>query len=296
MSFQIAALRQLPPWAAVGVVLLLSTLAGRLLRQSSPSVRQPESGPLRPVQALAESVPMPHDGVEAEGKLLYVTYCAKCHGADGRGEPDAVLRLKPPPRDFAARPWRFEPSTTSIRRVVREGIPGTAMPGAAAFTMAQLDAVTHYVMQLATASDRFLQPAAPATAPLLELRGPTGRATHLSDFRGRPVLIHFWGVDCVSCVRELPALHRLGQDFESLVVLNVCLDVADSEQACRTAPDQFRSTVYVDATGLARHRYHVQSLPTCWLVNSSGQLVARSVGAVPWDNSEVRQQLRALLQ
>ena len=49
------------------------------------------------------------------------------------------------------RPWRFEATSSSIRRVVLDGIPGTAMPATrAALPEADIDVLVEHVHRLAT--------------------------------------------------------------------------------------------------------------------------------------------------
>ncbi len=43
----------------------------------------------------------------------------------------------------------------------------------------------------------------------LAFADPQGRATSLASFRGRVVVLHFWGSWCAPCRRELPDLQRL---------------------------------------------------------------------------------------
>ena len=61
------------------------------------------------------------------GPVVYQVFCASCHGPEGHGDGSSAATLRPPPRDFAARPWRFGPSPDAIRRVILDGIPGTGM-------------------------------------------------------------------------------------------------------------------------------------------------------------------------
>src|SRR5689334_13540195 len=65
------------------------------------------------------------DKINKRGALLFTLHSAKCHGDAGRGDAEGAEKLKPPPRDFASRPWRFEVTEASIQRVIDKGIPGT---------------------------------------------------------------------------------------------------------------------------------------------------------------------------
>lgn len=63
-------------------------------------------------------------------------------------------------------------------------------------------------------------------APDFELETLTGDKVKLSDLRGKPVHLVFWSVDCVYCMKELPHVEKLyqqyGEDYHVLA-LNVTI-------------------------------------------------------------------------
>ena len=58
------------------------------------------------------------------GKQVFQLTCAPCHGIAGDGKGPAAATLTPEPANFQLK----QPDTSYLLRVVREGIPGTAMP------------------------------------------------------------------------------------------------------------------------------------------------------------------------
>jgi DMSO reductase family type II enzyme heme b subunit len=72
-----------------------------------------------------------------KGKEIYDKRCTWCHGEEGDGEGAAKDRLNPPPRDFTSGNYKvkasdFEdmaPNDDDVFRMIRDGMPGTAMPG-----------------------------------------------------------------------------------------------------------------------------------------------------------------------
>ncbi|MBI5660040.1 MAG: c-type cytochrome [Nitrosomonadales bacterium] len=80
---------------------------------------------------------MAKPGTAAKGKEIYDKRCTWCHGAEGDGKGAARDRLNPPPRDFTSGNYKirssdFEdltPNDDDIFRMIRDGMPGTAMPG-----------------------------------------------------------------------------------------------------------------------------------------------------------------------
>lgn len=71
------------------------------------------------------------------GKTVYAKRCAMCHGEEGEGEGPGANRLAPPPRDFSEGQYKFKttgfddavPNDADLVRMIRDGMPGTAMPG-----------------------------------------------------------------------------------------------------------------------------------------------------------------------
>ena len=79
------------------------------------------------------TIPVPEERLRStvarmNGRSLFLTHCALCHGdrADGRG----VRRegLAQPPQDFTDDAWRRGTSPRRVFYVIREGVHGTAMP------------------------------------------------------------------------------------------------------------------------------------------------------------------------
>lgn len=69
-----------------------------------------------------------------EGRRLYVRNCATCHGLGGDGEGPSASTLWPPPRDFTKALFKYAgvadrglPADDELVRIIRNGLPGTAM-------------------------------------------------------------------------------------------------------------------------------------------------------------------------
>jgi len=72
---------------------------------------------------------------EPRGKAIYDKWCAECHGDTGAGDGSAQTYMLPRPRDFTKALYQVRttasgelPTDADLRRVINEGMPGTAMP------------------------------------------------------------------------------------------------------------------------------------------------------------------------
>ncbi|MDX2011902.1 MAG: c-type cytochrome [Myxococcaceae bacterium] len=80
----------------------------------------------------------------ARGKALFAERCAVCHGDTGAGDGVVAASLSPPPADFT----RARFSTGRLLHVLREGVPGTAMPAQPGLAPADRAALIAYVQSL----------------------------------------------------------------------------------------------------------------------------------------------------
>lgn len=82
-----------------------------------------------------------------QGRLLFLTHCALCHGerADGRG---VRANLSSPPADFTDRQWRARVTPRYVYYRLREGVRGTPMPTWRALPESELWDLVAYVLSV----------------------------------------------------------------------------------------------------------------------------------------------------
>jgi DMSO reductase family type II enzyme heme b subunit len=88
------------------------------------------------VLIVASRLPLPASLHAQRGKAVYDKWCAGCHGDTGAGDGFAATYMLPRPRDFTKGIYQIRttasgelPTDADLRRVIDDGMPGTAMPG-----------------------------------------------------------------------------------------------------------------------------------------------------------------------
>jgi peroxiredoxin len=109
-------------------------------------------------------------------------------------------------------------------------------------------------------------------APDFALPAVVGSNVRLSEYRGQPVILAFWGSGCGVCARNLAALDRLYGTYRSsgLVVLGVSVD--DNLQHAQQYAHA-HSTSYpllLDAAKGVGRAFVIDRLPTTVLIDRSG--------------------------
>ena len=87
-------------------------------------------------------------------RILYETHCLLCHGERGSGQGRRTAGVAKRPTRLADPVWRRGTTPRRLFFVVREGLPGTAMPGWTSLSADETWDVVAYVLTLAgTTSD-----------------------------------------------------------------------------------------------------------------------------------------------
>lgn len=121
-------------------------------------------------------------------------------------------------------------------------------------------------------------------APAPAFTGTTldGDPFHLSELRGRPVIVNFWGPSCEPCLREFPLLAAKAAQYagEGLVIVGVLMgDPPEPAQAFVTKFGATWDTV-IDPDGDARRAYRVLARPQTFFIDRAGILRSIQIGEV----------------
>lgn len=118
-----------------------------------------------------------------------------------------------------------------------------------------------------------------ATAPDFEL--PTAESlVRLSDLRGRVVLVDFWAAWCGPCRQSFPWMNRMqaeyGKEGLTIVAINVDQESELARAFLAELPSQF--TVAFDPAGKTPERFGVMGMPSSYVINRHGEIVATHIG------------------
>jgi peroxiredoxin len=122
-------------------------------------------------------------------------------------------------------------------------------------------------------------------APNFTLADVQGRPVSLAQFRGHPILLHFWAVACTTCAAEYPAFSRAVR-ADVPRGLNVLAVDAWGEPPSMVQQWQARhhlpATLPIDQAEEIVREYGVQGTPTTFFIDRTGRIVSSSSGPLTY--------------
>jgi cytochrome c biogenesis protein CcmG, thiol:disulfide interchange protein DsbE len=105
-----------------------------------------------------------------------------------------------------------------------------------------------------------------------------GGKWHLSEHKGRVVLVNFWATWCPPCLEELPGLMRLAKSRGELDIAGIAMDHGEQtiRQFVKAARMNYPVLLPPASSPLTET---IEGLPTTFLVDKQGKVARHYVGA-----------------
>lgn len=143
----------------------------------------------------------------------------------------------------------------------------------------------------------YLPPVLPRSAPNFALKNLTDATVTLEQYRGKIVLLDFWATWCKPCVKSMPVLQELYEQFagKDFFVVGISTD-ENGKKAVEPFIKKHKITypILLDTEeNPAWDTYKVKVIPMMFLVDRKGQIVKQWVGET--DIKEVESAIVRLL-
>jgi peroxiredoxin len=123
-------------------------------------------------------------------------------------------------------------------------------------------------------------------APDFVLPGLNGGTITLSSYRGKVVLVNFWGTWCEPCKEETPALQAAYKDLQQQGLEIIGVNLFSQETGGDTAVRDFLTPygvtypIALDSQGDIARAFQISPIPTSYFVDPSGNIRFVKVGTL----------------
>ena len=124
-----------------------------------------------------------------------------------------------------------------------------------------------------------------------------GGSQRLSDLHGKVIVLNFWATWCAPCKVEMPSLQGLYDQFKGKDLVVLAVDTLEGGELVNTFVKDYgyKFPVLLDTDGQVNSLYSVQALPTTYIIDRNGKVIAGKSGSHDWSSPEVKKGIEYLL-
>ena len=123
-----------------------------------------------------------------------------------------------------------------------------------------------------------------------------GNPIKAGDFIGNITLLNFWATWCPPCRAEMPSIERLYKQMSGTNFRIVAVDAGEnrSQVASFIEKNKYTFPIYLDESNELSSIFAARGLPSTYLVNKEGKVIAVRIGAMEYDQAELIKLLKEL--
>ncbi|MDX8405785.1 MAG: redoxin family protein [Mariprofundus sp.] len=135
----------------------------------------------------------------------------------------------------------------------------------------------------------------PAQAADFKWMDNQGKTHSLEEYKGKPVLVHFWASWCGPCRHEMPALTAWLKEHPDITIIPVSLD-SSLEQAQAFLDDHHFDLPAQLTDQSQASSMGARGLPTTLAIAADGSITARQIGTLPWGDQDFSDKILVMLK
>jgi len=108
----------------------------------------------------------------------------------------------------------------------------------------------------------------------------SGKKHRLSEQRGKVVMLDFWATWCGPCRIQMPNVEKLQKEFKDKGLVVYAINQRESAEAASRYLKRYAYTTLtlLDQDGAVGHEYHVDGIPSLFVIDREGTISAHFVG------------------
>ncbi len=130
-----------------------------------------------------------------------------------------------------------------------------------------------------------------------QIKDLKGTKFEFEQFKGKVIFLNLWATWCGPCKAEMPTIQSLyssvANDSIVFVMLSLDKDLQQPKVIKYITDKQYTFPVYMPS-GYLTEQLSVPSIPTTFVINKQGKIVAKEVGTTNFDTSKFRKFLIGL--
>lgn len=137
----------------------------------------------------------------------------------------------------------------------------------------------------------------PLSLNVFTLQALSGSAIKSTDFAGTVTLLNFWATWCPPCKREMPSIQRLHDEMQGTAFRIVAVSTGEDKNTVASfiAKNKYTFPIYLDETGTLGSSFASEGIPSTYILDKSGKVIAGIVGSREYDTPAMISLLQSMV-
>lgn len=119
----------------------------------------------------------------------------------------------------------------------------------------------------------------------------------LFDYKGKVILLNLWATWCPPCRQEMPFMQKLYEDYKNKNFIIVAVSGESMETVNNfLSKNKYDFPIFIDDDNQLNRTYGTGSIPTTYLIDKNGFMIAQFVGGREWNGPSAKELIDALLK
>lgn len=134
-------------------------------------------------------------------------------------------------------------------------------------------------------------------APAFTAQTLSGGEVSLSDYAGKVIFLNFWATWCGPCKAEMPTMEDLYTDLQNEDFVVIAVNQQEEAEIVQDFIDGtgFTFPIILDSDGIINVQYGIRGIPTTFIIDTDGNVLAGKVGTHNYDGELYRSLFRNLM-
>jgi cytochrome c-type biogenesis protein len=127
---------------------------------------------------------------------------------------------------------------------------------------------------------------------------PDGTNITLSQFNGKFLFLNFWATWCGPCRSEMPSMEAVYQRLKDRGFEVLAVNLGDSRDDVSAFMKEYKLSFpsVLDEKSVTGYQYSVRAIPTTYIIDRRGLIIARLVGSIDWNTPRIIAALEVVLR
>jgi len=127
---------------------------------------------------------------------------------------------------------------------------------------------------------------------------PDGTKITLSQFKGKVVFLNFWATWCGPCRSEMASIEAVYQKLKNRGFEVLAVNLGEPRDKVSGFMNEYKLNFpsVLDERQITGSQYNIRAIPTTYIIDRRGLIIARLVGSINWNTPKIIAALEAVLQ